>query len=460
MTDLRPRADRPGRARPIARHGRLRRRGPGGTIAKIVASVVAVSIVSAAGIGAVAVGDLVGSIKKGIGLIGASGGTEIVGVDAMKGAFNVLLAGSDSGGGDPAYGPRGENLNDVTMMMHVSADHQHVTVVSFPRDMQIAIPACPKEDGSGYYSAMSQQRINVTLSYGGLACTVLTVEQLTGLNIGYAAEIQMDGVIRMADAVGGVPVCVGKPIYDPNSPVFSAEHPAGVPLSLPAGLVTLTGGEALAFLRTRHGVGDGSDLGRISNQQVYLSSLVRTVTSNGTIGNPLKLYSLAKAALSNVSFSQSLASASALVSVALAVKDVKPSSFVFVQFPTEYGAANGLPSRPLFPNPADAAILVNALQKDLPVTVTGGTGANGVGSSVTASAYPTQTAAPTGKPTGTTASSSSSSASSATSSTATPASSGVPSSSATGTGAPTIDLGTGTYGQTAAEETCSTAFHY
>ncbi|MBK0297254.1 LCP family protein, partial [Bacillus sp. S34] len=64
--------------------------------------------------------------------------------------------------------------------------------------------------------------------------------------------------------------------------------------------------QALAFLRSRHGVGDGSDLGRISSQQVFLSSLLRTVKSNDTLTSPTTLYKLARAAASNMQLSQSL----------------------------------------------------------------------------------------------------------------------------------------------------------
>ncbi|WP_429605178.1 LCP family protein, partial [Staphylococcus aureus] len=132
----------------------------------------------------------------------------------MDGAFNVLLAGSDSGGGNKSYGDRGENLNDVTMLLHVSADHKNATVVSFPRDMYVPIPYCPDGKG-GSYDAMSRQKTNNTLTYGGLACTVLTVEKLTGLDIPYAGVIQFDGVIEMSNAVGGVDVCVAGDIKDP-----------------------------------------------------------------------------------------------------------------------------------------------------------------------------------------------------------------------------------------------------
>jgi len=362
---LRPRHGRPGRPASIARHGRLARRNPFAALGKILAGVGVVASVSAFSLAGMAVGDVVNSTKPAVQLVDPSTHkvvTKQQGIEAMQGSFNVLLAGSDSGDGNAAYGQRSENLNDVTMLMHVSKDHQHVTVVSFPRDMLVPIPSCPNGNG-GNYSAMSSQKINNSLSYGGLACTVLTVQKLTGMSIPYAALIQFDGVVDMSNAVGGVPVCLSGPIKDPLSG-----------LDLPAGTSTIQGAQALAFLRTRHGVGDGSDLGRISNQQVFLSSLVRTIKSADTLSNPVTVYSLAKAAASNMQLSTSLSNVQTMASMAVALKGADLSNIVFVQFPTNYvdgGAA-------VAPDPTGAKALLTALQNDEAVQVTGTTGLGSV----------------------------------------------------------------------------------
>jgi LCP family protein required for cell wall assembly len=267
---------------------------------------------------------------------------------------NILLVGSDSGGGNEAYGTRGETLNDVTILLHISPVSHTATAVSFPRDLLVPIPSCPKEDGSGSYNAMSKQKINVSLSYGGLRCTVMTVEKLTGLEIPYAAKIEFDGVIAMSTAVGGVDVCLAAPLKDKY-----------VGLDLPAGVHTLEGWWALQFLRSRHGVGDGSDLNRISSQQVFLSALIRKIKSEEVLTNPLTLYSIAKAATQNMQLSTSLNHLDTMVSMALALKDIPLSSVVFVQYPSSY--------TPDFlsvnPRTADAAILMDAIARDIPVVV-------------------------------------------------------------------------------------------
>src|ERR1700712_1872026 len=359
-------------ARPAVRHGRRKQHRPLKALLKIFVAIVAVVGVTGVSLAGYAAVDVASSVKKSVKLVDAKGHEVTPGVGAMNGAFNILLAGSDSGGGNSAYGNRGENLNDVTMVLHVSADHKNATVVSLPRDLYVSIPSCPDPKG-GSFDAMSRQKINNSLSYGGLACTVLTVEKLTGLTIPYAGVIQFDGVIEMSNAVGGVPVCVAGDIEDPYTG-----------LNVKAGQNTLQGSQALAFLRTRHGVGDGSDLGRISNQQVFLSSLVRTIKSADVLSNPVKLYGIAKAATSNITLSDSLNNATTIVSMATALKNIDISKVVFVQYPNHYQGDGVVPT-------TDAAQqLMGALQNDQPVAVTGDTG---VGSEVDPNAPATQTPA-------------------------------------------------------------------
>ncbi|AMB59742.1 hypothetical protein AWU67_13720 [Microterricola viridarii] len=347
----------------IARHGRLKKSNPFATITRFLAATLAVLMVSGASVAAIAAYDLASSIKPSITLAGdADGkGAKIPQIGAWEGGVNVLLVGSDSRKGqDPIFGGEDEtgDLNDVTMLLHISADHSNATVVSFPRDTFVPIPSCPDpSDPESPFASMSSQKINTTLTYGGLPCTVLTVEELTGLDIPYAAEVQFSGVIAMSTAVGGVPVCVGARIEDEYTGLF-----------LDPGEHMLEGWNALQFLRTRHGVGDGSDLTRISNQQVFLSSLMRTVKSADTLTNPAKLYSLAKAALTNITLSDNLQNVDNMVAMAMALKDIPLDQIKFVQYPT--GAVEG----GVAPDYEAADALFAALAADQPIELGGDTG--------------------------------------------------------------------------------------
>ena len=326
---------------------------------------IAVLVASTLTIAAVLVGATTSHLKPGVPLLQADGKVApLPAVGPLQGGANTLLAGTDTRTGqggefstdDQLDGSSGAGSNDVTMVLHISADHTSAAVISIPRDLEVPVPECP--DGSGgTIDAQSQAMFNTTLSEGGLSCVVLTAEQLTGLDIQYAATIDFDGVMSMADAIGGVTVCLDAPVDDPS---------AGI--SLPAGEQTLTGAAALGFVRTRYGVGDGSDLGRISNQQVFLSALARQVMNGGVLTNPILLYRLATAAATSIQPSASLASPTTLVSLALALKNVSLSNIVFLQYPVVSDPDN--PNR-VIPDDDAAHALIAALEADEPLQLTG-----------------------------------------------------------------------------------------
>lgn len=298
------------------------------TVTKALSGVVAVALASSASVAAIAAQQVNDDLGDGVVIQGQPAAkAKGAALSSYRGGFNVLVVGTDN---DPdqgtAYGQRDATLNDVNILLHVSADHTNATAVSIPRDLVAPIPACAKADGSGTTPAMAAQPINTAWGEGGLNCVVQTTQGLTGLDIQYAAAVSFRGVIEMSNAIGGVPVCVAQPIHDRYTG-----------LDLPAGTSTLQGDQALAFLRSRHGVGDGSDLGRISSQQVFLSSLLRRVKSDETLTSPATLYKLARAAASNMQLSQSLGDLGTMVQMGRALQDLPLSRVNFVQYPGTTG---------------------------------------------------------------------------------------------------------------------------
>jgi LCP family protein required for cell wall assembly len=340
-----------------ARHGRLPRRGPVKPILAILASILGVVLVSTSAVAAIAVWQITSSFKPGVDITGEGEAPPSVG--PIDGPVNILLVGSDSGGGNADYGERGENLNDVTILLHISPVSHTAVAVSFPRDLFVPIVGC--KDGNP-----GTRKINEALFNGGLACAVTTVESLTGLDIGYAAQIEFDGVIAMSHALGGVEVCVANAIHDLQ-----------INFDLEAGQHTLKGWDALMFLRSRHGVNGGSDTSRISNQQLFLSAMMRKVKSEEVLTNPVTVYSLAQAAAKNMTLSTSLQSLDTMASMALAVKDIPLKNIVFVTYPNGSGTSNGADG--LLPRPADAAILMDAIARDAQLVVTAEAGGGVVG---------------------------------------------------------------------------------
>ncbi len=339
----------------VARHGRLNRPGIVVGLLKLAVASVAVLLVSTLTVAAVAVAQLQSNIDS-VSLVGEEEGPP-PSLGSFEGGFNVLLVGSDECEYDYCPGREGVR-NDVNILLHVSQDQNNITAVSLPRDLIVPIPSCPRANGEGNYSAMSARPLNESMSYGGLPCTVLTISKLTGLEIPFAGTITFEGVVQMSNAIGGVEVCTNGPVVD-----RLADN-----INLPkAGTYTLQGWEALGFLRTRKAVGDGSDLGRISNQQVFMSSLVRKVQSEGMLGDPAALYRIATVATQSMTLSNSLKNANTMISMAQVLKDVDLDRVQFVQYPTFYGS--GALANKVVPDSARADKLFAKILADEPFTL-------------------------------------------------------------------------------------------
>jgi LCP family protein required for cell wall assembly len=277
------------------------------------------------------------------------------GIGDIEGGFNVLIVGSDTRVDQgPGFDFVDSELNDVTILVHVSENHDRAVVMSLPRDLLVDVPACVLEDGT-LSAERTMQPLNTTMGIGGLPCVALTVEKLTGLDIGYAGLLTFVGVAQLSLAVGGVEVCVTAPLIDPHSGINLQE----------AGYHTLEGGEALAFLRTRKGVGDGSDLSRISSQQVFMSALIRTLRQDEVLNDLGKLYGIAYVASESMVLSTSLASVDVMVAMARALRGIPNENILFIQYPVLDANPETFPGK-VIPHPVLAETLVERLIADEP----------------------------------------------------------------------------------------------
>jgi LCP family protein required for cell wall assembly len=359
----RPRIIRSASHQGVARHGRISRRDRFRRLISNAVIVVAVLIVSGGSIASYAAWSVFHSAAPSVAFSAAPPVGQAVheapALTPYSGAVNMLVVASDTRTGQgPGFqdaknldGSSGVGHNDTTLLLHINQEHTSMAVIDLPRDLVVPLPACQANDGSPF-PAESADMLNNALKNGGynhgLQCVAAAVAQLTGVQIDYAAMLDFDGVVKMTTAVGGVSVCLATPIHDTDV------APA---LNLTAGTHVLEGNEAAAFLRTRYGVGFGGDTARISNQQVFMSALARQMTSGGTLSNPVKLYSLASAAVQSIQKSASL-NVPTLIKIALATKQIGLGNIVFLQYPSVPDPAN---ADRLLPDPAGVAVLKKAL---------------------------------------------------------------------------------------------------
>ena len=370
----------------FARHGRIRVQSKGSAIGGLVVKGLAAVLGATIAVAGISVWDISNSIRAhGIELKGP----KVTAAD-LKGPINMLLIGSDARAGTNShiFGSETSVLADVEILVHISADRKNAVALSFPRDLMVPWPACPSTSGGSGYLPQSLGQINATIANGGPGCTLLTIEQLTGVKIPYLATINFGGVIEMSNAIGGVDVCVARPIHDRYT--F---------LNLEAGNHNLKGMQALQFLRTRHGVGDGSDLSRISNQQVFLTSLLRKIKSEGVLSNPIQLYSLANAAARNMQLSTSLTDINTMIGIASALKSVDLEKMTFLQVPSHGGLPAPYSGR-VMPNYDQANLIFQKLVNDEPIIIEKANTGSGAVAQGGSTVSPTPTAAPkaTAKP--------------------------------------------------------------
>ncbi|MGH3988096.1 MAG: LCP family protein [Pseudonocardiaceae bacterium] len=259
---------------------------------------------------------------------------------AQRGDENVLLVGSDSRVGAQQEDNVGDTAevagarSDTVMVAHLPADRSRVMIVSFPRDLQIQRPQCDVWDPvSGSYTGRIDPgadvaKLNTAYQIGGPLCVTKVVQHLSGLAMTRFVGVDFNGFKSMVDALGGVRICVERPLKDSRLGTIIPQR----------GHTTITGATALNYVRARHVVGDPtSDYGRIARQQRFLSALLRQVLSPGVLLNPAKLRGLITAVAANTVGEN--VDSSALLTLAQSMKGLDPATVTFVTVPTT-GSAN------------------------------------------------------------------------------------------------------------------------
>ncbi|MEV4169696.1 LCP family protein [Nonomuraea sp. NPDC049709] len=213
------------------------------------------------------------------------------------GALNVLLVGSDSRDGDnKKYGAKSQGTGertDTIMLLHIAPNRDNATMISFPRDSMVMIPECKGRNGAVLPAGLRQ--INSAFNDGGINCTIRTLESLTNIKINHFVKVDFTGFKAIIDAIGGIEICLPKPVNDPQAK-----------LVLGAGKHVVNGEQALGYVRTRYALGDGSDLSRIQRQQVFLTAVLKEVTDGGLLTDPIKLNGFLQAAIQAVTVDDDL----------------------------------------------------------------------------------------------------------------------------------------------------------
>jgi len=247
---------------------------------------------------------------------------------------NFLLVGSDTrafAGGQAFQAPAGSAdfvagaRSDTVILLHLPIGGGRPTIVSFPRDTYVHLPAFT--DRNGKTTAAHPAKLNEAFSIGGPALLTQLIEQLTGLRLDHYVQVDFGGFRSIVDVVGGLSLCVGTSRHDHDSQdsLTAGTHP------------DVTGGQALAFVRDRKGL-PGGDLDRIKDQQYFLSQLLHKVLSAGTLADPARLTGFLSAVVADLTVDQGFG-LSQMTTLGSRLRHLDPAHVTFATLPVLSSAA-------------------------------------------------------------------------------------------------------------------------
>jgi LCP family protein required for cell wall assembly len=311
----------------------------------------------------------------------------IVGMDSRSGAN------ADMGAGDTE--DAGGARSDTVMLVNIPANRKRVVAVSFPRDLAITPMQCEAwNPDTGKYGPLydektktwgskmvyTETKLNSAYAFGGPKCLVKEIQKLSGLSINRFIAVDFSGFAKMVEALGGVEVCSKTPLHDYELGTV-LEH---------SGRQLVDGPTALNYVRARQVTTEfNGDYGRIKRQQLFLSSLLRSLISEDTLTDLNKLNNVVNMFISN-SYVDNVQTKD-LVQLGQSLQGMAAGHFTFVTVPTGVTDQNG--DEP--PRTSDMKALFNAIINDDSLPEENDQNAASLGTTAT----PGPTAAPTTKKT-------------------------------------------------------------
>ncbi|OKH81636.1 transcriptional regulator [Mycobacterium sp. ST-F2] len=298
---------------------------------------------------------------------------DIVDPNAQFGDENFLIVGVDSRYGQNADMGAGTTeeaggaRSDTIMLVNIPANRKRVVAVSFPRDLAIKQTQCeawdPKtgmygpiydEDTKSYGpdQVYTETKLNSAYSFGGPKCLVKVIQKLSGLSVNRFMAVDFAGFSKLVDAVGGVEVCSSTPLQD---------YELGTVLEN-SGRQVIDGHTALQYVRARQVTTEvNGDYGRIKRQQMFLSSLLRSMISKDTFFNLGKLNNVVNLFIDDSSVDN--VTTKDLVQLGQSIQGVSAGRVTFVTVPT--GVTDSEGNEP--PRVQDMRALFDAIINDEPL---------------------------------------------------------------------------------------------
>ncbi|UUW91904.1 LCP family protein [Pimelobacter simplex] len=313
--------------RPRGRRGRGRRKAPqpGKTVFKVIAASL-LSLAMATGVGVVLVyNNWNNNLKREDVSTLLSNRPAKEQVAGPSEPLNILVMGSDTraGKGNGIDGEAGGGLSDTTILFHLSANREFAYGISIPRDTAVMRPECKRKGGGVVPAAGGYEKWNAAYAVGGPSCTIQQFEQLSKIRVDKYVVVDFNQFKDMVNALGGVEVCIPEDIDDNDHDIH-----------LKAGTREIKGNEALAYVRVRYRVGDGTDTQRTRRQQAFIGSMISKALSADMLARPDHLIGFMNAATS--SLQTDFKSIAQMADLAVTARGTGADNIKFVTTPWAY----------------------------------------------------------------------------------------------------------------------------
>jgi polyisoprenyl-teichoic acid--peptidoglycan teichoic acid transferase len=228
----------------------------------------------------------------------------------VEGSVTILLLGSDTRGQITSLADASGDRSDAMILVRISGDREHVTMMSIMRDSWVTIPG------------FGENKVNAALAFGGVSLAVQTVEELVGVRVDHVAVVDFAGFAALTDALGGVTVN--------NQRAFTPGELPGA--SFARGEITLNGEEALAYVRERSAFATG-DFQRVANQRAFLTGVMATLLDRGALASPAETKRIVDSLSPHIARDPNLTS-EVILGVANSLKGITPDSVSSFTMPT------------------------------------------------------------------------------------------------------------------------------
>ncbi len=192
--------------------------------------------------------------------------------------ISILLMGVDTG--DSERTSTWEGNSDSMILVTVNPETKQTTMTSLERDVLVTLTGPEDNDMNGV-----EAKLNAAYASGGAEMAIMTVQSLLDITIDYYVQINMQGLVDLVDAVGGITVT-----NNFDFAISIAENEPEYTATVEPGTHKINGEQALVYARMRYDDPEG-DYGRQKRQREVIQKVLKKILALNSVSSYKKILS-------------------------------------------------------------------------------------------------------------------------------------------------------------------------